>query len=87
MREIHCLKRHGSGGTGKSTQGAWLLLAPLNVLCVLVAALAVIGISSMARNAGAAIPDGEQTKPPQVTEEVTLPVGAEPVTDPVDTSA
>ena len=87
MREIHCLKRHGSGGTGKSTQGAWLLLAPLNVFCVLVAALAVIGISSMARNAGAAIPDGEQTKPPQVTEEVTLPVGAEPVTDPVDTSA
>ncbi|MBQ7011539.1 MAG: D-alanyl-D-alanine carboxypeptidase [Clostridia bacterium] len=82
MNEIHGAKSSGGSRRGNSA-GAFLLLAPLNVLCIIVAALAVIGISSLARDAVSA--------PPTIDPAVTtgpLDVTEPPlVTDPIDTDA
>ena len=75
----------GSHSTEKGASGAFLYLVPLNILCLIIAALAVIGVSSLARNAVAAPPDVPGDTDSVTTDEVTVPVVADPVTDPVDT--
>lgn len=75
----------GSHSTEKGASGAFLYLVPLNILCLIIAALAVIGVSSLARNAVAAPPDVPGDTDSVTTDEVTVPVVADPVTDPIDT--
>lgn len=74
--EMHTSKANGKGVDLK----IFLTLAPINVLCLLLAAVAVIGISSVAKKAYAA----DAIKPPAdaVTDPLTDPMTA-PNTDPV----
>ncbi len=80
-------KLSGSYSTEKRASGAFLYLMPLNVLCLIIAALAVIGVSSLARNAQAALPDSPKATDSVTTDEATVPVVADPVTEPVDTDS
>ena len=86
--QLHGTKSSDSSMRGSSA-GALLILAPLNILCIIVAVLAVIGISSVAKNAVAAPPDitDEVTTDATTTDGADLPVVADPVTDPVGTDA
>ena len=78
--------RSGSYSTEKRASGAFLYLVPLNILCLIIAALAVIGVSSLARGAQAALPDDPKTTD-SVTDDVTVPVVADPDADPSDTDS
>ncbi len=80
-------KPSGSYSTEKRASGAFLYLVPLNILCLIIAALAVIGVSSLARSAQAAPPDAPKTTDSVTTDEVTVPVVADPVTEPADTDS
>ncbi|MBQ1212682.1 MAG: D-alanyl-D-alanine carboxypeptidase [Clostridia bacterium] len=75
-------KRYGGSSAPKKSSSAFLYLVPLNILCLVLAALAVVGVASLARTAQATNPDTPITDG-TVTEEVTIPVVVEPVTEPV----